>query len=101
MWNVTLTADPIFGEGFLSFPLDGTVILGKQSVVEEKELPNLPLYVSDGETNESVQVQVFISENALESSLRSLHELNKLHMKNKIQSTFLKTLFPNFEEVFG
>lgn len=47
------------------------------------------------------QSQVFISEMTVNSALGILGLADALKFQIKVSSTYLKTFFPNFEEVFG
>jgi len=44
--NTTLTGDPVFYEGILAFPLDGTFISTEgHNIPYEPTLPKLPLFI--------------------------------------------------------
>ena len=62
----------------------------------------MPIYVGN-QTDESdlVQMQFFISEEAMNLGLRTLFESGALVKGHRIASTHIKTFIPNFEEVFG
>ena len=107
--NATLIVNPIFNDGFISFPLDGNVLStytptrGKKNQTEQVEAPPtnfplMPVFVGD---SDDVQVQLFISQRTLNSAMYTLHENEMLEMTHKVTSTYLKTFFTNFEEVFG
>jgi len=71
----------------------------QQTVVD---FPRMPIYVGN-QTEESdlVQMQFFISEEAMNLGLRTLFESGALVKGHRIASTHIKTFIPNFEEVFG
>ncbi len=59
--NTTLTGDPVFYEGILAFPLDGTFINTEgHSIPLEPTLPNLPLFISES-TSQRAQLQVIVA----------------------------------------
>ena len=107
--NATLIQNPIFNKGFISFPVDGNVLntytptRGKKNQTEQHDVPApnfplMPVFVGD---SDDVQVQLFISQRTLNSAMQSLHDNDMLEIAHKVTSTYLKTFFTNFEEVFG
>lgn len=95
--NVSLLQDPVFGKDYISFVLDGQFQGGDS---EKASFPRLPLYISSSETP-AVQTQIFVSEKSMNSAMQSMHEAGSLVVGQKVESTYLKTIIPNFEEVFG
>lgn len=76
--NTTLTSDPIFYEGVLSFPLDGTFINNEgHNIPHEPTLPKLPLFIHES-TSERAQLQVMLSQRTLNSLIWQLHLSDKL-----------------------
>ena len=49
--NTTLTGDPVFFEGILAFPLDGSFINTEgHNIPNEAALPSLPLFIQGSES---------------------------------------------------
>lgn len=57
--------------------------------------------VVDEEDVGSVQMQVFVSEHMLNSAALAAHQAGKIVLPYKASSTYMKTFFSNFEEVYG
>jgi hypothetical protein len=54
--NTTLTADPIFSDGSLAFPLDGTFVNTEGNNFPcDSNVPEMPFYIPD-EQNEKAQL---------------------------------------------
>lgn len=51
--------------------------------------------------NQPVQMQVFISEHMLNSAALAAHQAGSIILPHKASSTYMKTFFSNFEEVYG
>lgn len=99
--NTTLTSDPIFFQGILAFPLDGGFINTEgHNIPYEPDLPSLPLYIQQS-SSKRAQLQVMVSQRTLNSLVWQLHLADKIVVTEKVSSTYLKTFFPNFEEVYG
>ena len=102
--NVSLVSDPVFvadkeSKHYLSFPLDGS-FSSKAKASTATEFPKMPVYVPSV-SGEQAQSQVFISENTVNSALETLGQAGFLLFPLEVSSTYLKTFFSNFEEVFG
>ena len=50
---------------------------------------------------EQVQIQVFLSEYTINTALSKVHDAGLIEFHTRVSSTYLKTFFPNWEEVFG
>jgi len=59
----------------------------------------LPAFI--GKNADNIQVQVFVSENTLNTALEMLHLQNLLTVSHKVESAYMKTFFPNFQDIFG
>ena len=59
----------------------------------------MPVYV--GDTSNSTKVQLFISEMAINHAMETAYDNGGLIKGQRVPSTYVKTFFPNFEEVFG
>lgn len=66
--NVKLVADPVFGEDYISFPMDGSFSDCETTSDSSTTFPKMPVYVSN--TNDvQAQSQLFISERTVNSAL--------------------------------
>ena len=54
-----------------------------------------------GKPDDPVKMQIFISENAANLAMKSLFDNGSLVKGFRVQSTYVKTSIPNFEEVYG
>lgn len=104
-WNVTLLGDPIFHPDYISFILDGSFysgqnIVGKKDSIEEPSLfTKMPVYVGDPKA--PVKMQFFVSEMAVNKAILTMFENGALHKTVRVPSSYIRTLIPNFNEVFG
>ena len=100
-WNVTLLEDPLFSPDYISFVMDGSYHTesSKNGRKDQTEFPLMPIYV--GDHKDTVKVQLFISEIALNQAMSTLFQNGQLIKGSRVPSTYVKTLIPNFEEVFG
>ena len=70
----------------------------KREAGEEIDFPLMPTFVG---SPESVKIQLFVSEMALNMALVTLYENGGLIKGTRVSSTYVKTFLPNFEEVYG
>ena len=105
--NMTLIEPPLYGEGRLTFVVDGSFLensalphLKRQQESPQPAFVPIPVFVppKDGKM---VQGQIFVSQYMLNSMMASVHRASLLKLTEKANSTGLKTFFANFEEVFG
>lgn len=95
--NATLTDDPSIKEDYLSIPIDGSFVAVDSGADSRNTLESfMPEHNLDGK-----QVQIFISEFSLNSALRAYHEQGALTVSQKVPSSIINQIFPNFEDVFG
>lgn len=69
--NTTLIGEPIFKNGLLAVPLDGTFSSFNQAAPDVEFAP-LPIFIGDLQ-NSTVQAQVMVSEQMLNSVLYAAH----------------------------
>jgi hypothetical protein len=96
-----MLGDPIFGKGYISIPIDGSFSANEEGefIESSQEFKRMPIFL--GNNPNEVQVQVFVSERTLNSALEVLHYHDVMRVSQELNSTFLKTFWPNFEDVFG
>ena len=99
-FNATLVSDPIFRNGLMAVPLDGTFSNPQGTSLPLSAETSLPISVGAVDENQ-VQVQIFISEHTLNSAALAAHEAGSIILAHRVSSTYMKTFFPNFEEVYG
>jgi len=97
-FNATLVADPIFRDGLMAVPIDGTFSNSQESGLSSSDHTSLPISVGAVDGN---QVQIFISEHTINSAALAAHEAGSIILAHRVSSTYMKTFFPNFEEVYG
>jgi hypothetical protein len=105
--NTTLSGEPVIIDKAVALPFDGSFVSQSNafmgSIGFPAELPRMPVWVPPKTPSEenTPQVQIMISSLSLNSLLWELHHNNLTQLEMKMQSTLMKTFFPNFEEVFG
>ena len=106
--NMSLLMNTLFYQHYISFVIDGTYdgqvdpSLSYEDVSKTKNLPGLPLLLSDPEAQgEKVQTEMFVSEQTLNSALQKLYTDGHLTMMRNVTSEFIASFIPRFEKVFS
>ena len=95
-----LVSDPVFANDYLSFPMDGSFSISGKTPTGNSDFPKMPVFVNSI-NGKQAQSQVFVSEHTLNSALDTLANAGFLSFPTEVSSTYLKTFFSNFEEVYG
>lgn len=79
--NCTLTQAPVLTKQYLALPFDGNVVEKGVKQDKERHKPNdmLPVFNQNGK-----QIQVFLSEQMINSALNTYHKRNMLIFQNEI-----------------
>ncbi|CDW78196.1 phospholipid transfer protein [Stylonychia lemnae] len=95
--NYTLIGEPVFNKDYMTVSFDGTFMHEPTGDHQSVELQEIPSYYDQGK-----EIQIYISEQSLNSILQTLHQMGSLKLdQGEIMSQIVEMILNNFAVVFG